>query len=315
LFNVAVVKSSQAILFQCHEDHPSHRLAYRKLLEGTKGLGEVIVLAHSETGDLPEWIRSVPHFSFSYQSLAALGYTPFTTALVPGSAHFPILQFALGNPRFDFFWLVEYDVRFTGSWNGFFTAFRDDSSDFLSTQIVRYADQPDWNLWEMRQGDAPFSGDGRLRSFNAIFRLSLRAAQFIDQEQKSGWVGHHEATLPTLLNRGGFTITDLGGSGPFTPERYWNKHYTRAQSDPRGPSTTGSVRYRPPYLAPGWVPNRLYHPVKPFRTWWRIHLKQVKLDRASFGRLVYRWFKWLRPYAPVRTRLLIRRVFQRLTGT
>jgi hypothetical protein len=306
---------SQAILFLCHGDHPSYRRAYEKLARQAGALGDVFVVAHVETGSAPQWIRSVRHFPFSYRSLRPLGYTPFGATLVPGSSHFPILQFALENPQYDVFWVVEYDVRIRGSWKPFFSRFRNDPTEFLSTQIAPYRDQPGWVFWAMRQGSSPLADGDKIRSFNPIYRISRRAVEFLDGAQKAGWVGHYECLMATLLHRGGLTVADLGGTGPLTPKRYWRKHYRSSRPDPSGPCTTGSVRYRPPHLTAGWVPGRLYHPIKPLDVWWNFWvlrwLSPWPYSRAVIARTLYDWFSRLRPFVPSPVRSILRKTVHR----
>lgn len=52
-------------------------------------------------------------FVFTSDVLNELGYTPIEKGkLVPGSNHFPLLKFFKENQCYDYYWLVEDDVRF-----------------------------------------------------------------------------------------------------------------------------------------------------------------------------------------------------------
>jgi hypothetical protein len=53
-------------------------------------------------------------YLFSYESLSKLNYPKIEQSFLPGHAGFPVLQFFRDDPDFDYYWLIEYDVRFSG---------------------------------------------------------------------------------------------------------------------------------------------------------------------------------------------------------
>ena len=76
---------------------------------------DVYVLYHQQ-GDVPEEIKSYPYMAFTSEILHGMGYQPIAATIVPGSNHFPLLKFYLENPGYDYYWVVEDDVFFTGEW-------------------------------------------------------------------------------------------------------------------------------------------------------------------------------------------------------
>jgi hypothetical protein len=83
--------------------------------------------------DFPVLKREFPH---------ALGNT-----VVPGNCHLALIDFVRHHDDFDHYWVIEYDVRFTGDWAVFFNAFAEDDADLLGCHIRRRHDEPCWNWW------------------------------------------------------------------------------------------------------------------------------------------------------------------------
>jgi hypothetical protein len=178
-------------------------------------------------------------------------------------AHFPLLDFYFKHPDFDFYWFVEYDVRFTGEWETLFNAFKPFNHDLITSHIRRHAQEPLWHWWPHFLHPAKkIPEKNLLRSFNVIFRISNKALQFIHEAQIDGWRGLNESTFPTLLYNNGFTILDFGGDGEFVAPGFKNRFYT-SYSTKSGHSLMGTLRFRPPRKKAGFRKNTIYHPIKP----------------------------------------------------
>ncbi len=252
----------QVFLFLCHFVSAHVLAEFKKIEQETSGLGDAVYLLHVASYDVPPLLQEHKSFLFSYRSLSALGYTIFGKKLIPGHGHFPLLQFFLENPDYDYYWLVEYDVRFSGKWGHFFNYFSGTQKDFLSSNIRTFHEQPDWFFWfTLRHPQEKIPHAECLRSFNPIYRISKAALIFLDTCLKNGWIGHNEVIIPTLLHREGYTLMDFGGTGKFTPPELMNKFYTSSgHSTLRG---DGTLRYRPVFSEIGNEEDKLYHPVKP----------------------------------------------------
>jgi Protein of unknown function (DUF3405) len=156
---------------------------------------------------------------FSFTQLKSIGYRPCTDSLIPGSNHFPTLEFCQAFPQYEYVWTVEYDVVFSGNWTTFFKAVKR-PADLLTAQIRSFPDEPDWYWFKTFQFHAlrrrrPSLRNPRpmqfLASFNPLYRLSQRAAQYLRIKYlQDGWIGHHELTMPTLLNNAGMLVQDFG---------------------------------------------------------------------------------------------------------
>ena len=130
-------KAKIAFLFLCHTFHPEIILEYNKILEATQEIGDTYLLFHlNDIDPAPKLLEYNPYF-FSDESIARLNYPKFRETLIPGSTHFPLLQFFHDHTEYDYYWQIEYDVRFSGDWRYFFDSVSDWEEDFLSCHIRR----------------------------------------------------------------------------------------------------------------------------------------------------------------------------------
>jgi hypothetical protein len=211
--------------------------------------------------DYSTGFKDIDEFIFSLNSLKNLGYPMFGDTVVPGHTHFPLLSYyRTQQEKSDYYWLIEYDVRYSGKWFELFDYFSQSDADFISSYIRYYSEEPNFFWWKLENPDKEIALENRVRSFNPIYRISERALKFLDIELKKGWVGHYEVVIPSLLyHASGFEILDFGGDGLFTEQK--NRFYT-SRTDMHGKITSGTMRYIPAMAKPGLRPNMIYHPVK-----------------------------------------------------
>lgn len=212
-----------------------------------------VYYAYHQQGDiLPVPLHNIKHlFTFTSDILSELGYTPIEVGkLIPGSNHFPLLKFFKENSDYDYYWLIEDDVRFSGEWNIFFDSFINNTADFLSSFIETREENPNWFWWSyLKTANDKIAEVKLLKSFNPIYRLSNQALTCIDDHLSNGWMGHHEVLLPTLLYNESFSIEDFGGTGSFVKEGNEHMYYDET-----------SMGVKP--LLSDRKKNYLYHPVK-----------------------------------------------------
>lgn len=236
---------------------------FNHLQESTATIGGAYFLFHQKTEFLPVQLKEVKPFAFTYESLTALNYLPISEKLIPGNNHFPVLKFFLTHPQFDFYWVLEDDVRFNGDWGCFFSFFDSTGHDFISSHLRRYRDEPEWAWWRsLWKSDETIPFEQQIRSFNPIYRISRPALRFIHRALSAHWIGHHEVLLPTLLHHNGFKIADFGGNGEFVSAGNENLFYTSEGYDQEGKLMEGTMRFRPVWEKVGTEINKLYHPVK-----------------------------------------------------
>lgn len=278
----------KSILFTSHLVSPSIYWTYRRLRRAVPHTYDVYWLYDDSKGSPPWIVRSNNYYTYSAKALKGKGY-PFTIgdSLTPGNNHFPVIDFHRLHSGYTHYWIVEYDVRFTGAWSSFFNHFENNTADLLSAAITRHADAPEFVFWNsLSHPSKNIAASKQIRSFNPIYRISREALNFIDAAHREGWSGHHEVLLPTLLCENGFTIEDFGGEGAFVPEGRENTFYTSEDLNKFGIPDKGTHRYQPRFWKAGSQPNKIYHPVKPV-SWFAKREARRLAQMKRFANLSY----------------------------
>ena len=225
---------------------------YSRISSATSTYAETYILYHKKNNYLREGLNELNTHVFTDEILYNLNYTPLTNTLIPGNNHFSLLHFFLNYPNYKFYWYLEDDVDFNGSWDYMFNIFSKFKHDFISSYIDIFKNSPEWRWWDtLKCSKGCISIDDRVKSFNPIYRISFQALSFIDQRLKNGYCGHHEVLLPSLLNYHNFKIMDFGGEGCFVPPSFKNMFYTDE-----------TFRWRPAFEKLGTLTNMIYHPIK-----------------------------------------------------
>lgn len=245
----------EKIVLLTHKENNSIKEAIRKLNK-EKGNRSLTVLSQNRRLD----IENVDQFVFNFNQLYALKYSMLGDGIVPGHAHFPLFYYwKQTNDQFDYYWLIEYDVRFNGNWSTLFNSFENHPAGLITSHIKYLYEEPEWSWWDLSHPIQSVDKRFRVRSFNPVCRLSIEAMTYLDQCFKSGWKGHNEVVLPTLLMHGGFEMLDLNGGNKFSSEE---KIYSHTKGNRNGDLNSGSFRHRPAMNRTGFRKNTLYHPVK-----------------------------------------------------
>lgn len=181
--------------------------------------------------------------------------------ITPGNTVFPLLDFAQRNP-YAYYWLIEYDVRYTGSWRELFAYFRNSDRDLLGTTLYRHAFRPSWCWWSSLRTPrlSLVRRKNWIRGLFPVMRISARGLQVFHKANRKGWRGHYEVSLPTALYHYGLKVEDFGGDGEFVAEQNLNRFYlNNPKVDGLGPGT-----FVCPPTAPisEVLPDKLYHAVK-----------------------------------------------------
>ncbi|HYZ30952.1 MAG TPA: hypothetical protein VE684_01570 [Crenalkalicoccus sp.] len=289
-----------ALLFQTHFFDRIAAGAFAKLRRGAPPDTEAIVLIHLAPGaPVPERLRRVPHHVVRTDELREPAYAAKCggagwSLWEGGHVDLILLHFFRAHPEYDRYWLVEYDVRFSGDWRRFFFPLELLEADLLTPLLRRRADQPDWMWWPTVRVPVPEAG--MLCAFMPIFRVSRAGLAAVDAAWRAGWAGHSEAVWPTAIAAAGLRLADPGGDGPFTPPALRNRFYTATMHTVE--LSPGTLMWKPSLYRPGSRPDTLWHPVKPF--WPRVELRQALHDvRAD----LYLLRRRLAGAAPARARL------------
>lgn len=265
---LSVDKSSEkcVVLFLTNKNDRPTLEAYNALKREAPKCHEVNLIYHQTRKIISKSISIQNPILFTDNVLHSVGFNGINDKLVPGSNHFPLFQYYKKEPDYDYYWYIEDDVRYNGEWSAFFDSLikNGNNADFLTCHVRRYEDEPNWHWWETLRHSSGIRIplNLRLRSFNPIFRISKRALAFLSKAYRSGWSGHHEVTMASLLASAGFSIGDLGDKGEFVLPLAAKKYYKSALPDLNGDVTTGSMRFRPFIDASEMTEELLYHPIK-----------------------------------------------------
>lgn len=231
---------SKDVTKRCHE-----------LKKAAAGSGDVFILYHTKDTESTSELEGIKIETFTNEILSNLQYKPIRQTLLPGSNHFPVLKFFLNHPGYAYYWCIEDDVAFSGKWSTFLDQVSPDLDyDFITSHIRRYIDLRKWAWWKtLTFNEMKMNKEEMINSFNPIYRISNKALTYIDECLKGGYSGHHEVLLPTLLKKEGFKIADLASK---------DNHVTPVLSF----CTLSTMRWKPVFLVPPNIKNKLYHPAK-----------------------------------------------------
>ena len=150
----------------------------------------------------------------SQTDLNKLKYKRFYNENTIGIAYWFLQYFVteLNINNYDNYWLIEYDVVFSGNYNNFFNDIDDNiKTDFVSQYIENYNIKQNWHWWindfTLYFSIFDYDENKLLKSFNPIFRISKRSILFLDEFlKKTNITGHYEYLLPTLLYNNNFSL-------------------------------------------------------------------------------------------------------------
>jgi hypothetical protein len=258
--------SDICVIWQTHRLDAASLEEYERLEKDCQGKFDTLVLYDNSRGDF-EQPASHPTSEFSMFDIKELAkkynlnHFREPVSITPGNTIFPLLDFAHTHP-YSYYWLIEYDVRYTGSWRELFTYFSSSKSDLLGTTLYRHQFRPSWCWWSSLRKPR-FSivrQTNWIRGLFPVLRISAQGLQVLHKANRKGWKGHYEVLMPTALYHYGLTLEDFGGDGEFVDEENKNRFYTNTPLvDGLGPGTFVCPPSQP---VADRLPNKLYHAVK-----------------------------------------------------
>lgn len=258
----------QAILYLNHVVNRSLWRAFKRLDQDCCSLSDVyfILNSNSETIDVEGTFPITPSLRASLRHPSRAGNegwwmdtAPSHTQVIRSGFDQVLLAFRKKRPEYDYYWIVENDVDFSGRWSEVFKAFADNKSDLLCTSMHRYETNPTWDWWKSLTWPDN-SKPELIRGFFPFARLSARAADAITVAGQNGVDGFQEVMWPTVLHHQRFVIEDIGGDGPFVRPGNVNRWYTSTLTSQN--LAPGTFITRPIRRRPGRQANKLWHPVK-----------------------------------------------------
>lgn len=234
-----------AILFRTHLLNGPVLNEFRRLKDSCSSFADVWLLYHCEK---PVELQPDGPKTFVYTTaqIKELGW-PFRDFWYNGD--YPLLLFWRQYSNYHYYWMIEYDVRYTGCWSDFFQRFDQDDADFLASYLLTYEEDPGWPWWY--ESSIECSMNYRRRAFFPVIRMSQRAVGLLHDARASGVTGLCEPVTTSTLLLHEMRLADLNSAPTDTRTVYENDtlswHYTHVCS---------------------WMPkkNRLYHPIYALHT-------------------------------------------------
>jgi len=256
--------ASSCILFLAHNTEPGAMAALAKLVDECAAAFTIIPLFDCTKRSYPiehiEHAQAVECGQITRELPYPEKHRAHRGTFWPRNIDLPLLWFFQRNPGYGYYWLMEYDVRFTGHWLEFFGHFAASGSDLLATTLFDHDFRPGWDNWRTLRSPERIPEQERVRALLSLCRLSNTGLRAVHQAYCAGWSGHYEVAIPTILKTRGRTLEDFGGSGRYVAAGNENRFYRNT------PGVSG--------LAPGtftvaanavsdeYPPNMLWHPIK-----------------------------------------------------
>jgi Protein of unknown function (DUF3405) len=255
---------AECLLFLSHHTQPGAMAALADLMQQCGSMFDIVPLFDQTKQSFP-----IDHIT------GALSITcPQVTGLLPyrkkHSQHpgtfwsrnidLPLMWYFHEHPQYDYYWVMEYDVRFTGAWADFFRHFAGNESDLLATTLFDYSFRPEWDNWDTLKSPRRVPEQERVRALFPLYRLSNAALCALHEAYCEGWSGHYEVTIPTILKTRGFTLEDIGGSGSYVAQGNRDRFYRN--SPDRAGLAPGTFTVAANAIRADYPPNLLWHPIK-----------------------------------------------------
>lgn len=204
--------------------------------------------------------------------------------IIPGNTDTPLIHFFYSHPDYDYYWLMEDDVAFSGDMADLILDFSCSKSDMLATSIRK--PPPGWGHTHTLRH--PFiEAVNQLIGFFPFFRVSNAFLRAVDRCYTQGWSGHYEIVWPTVALYCNLVIEDIGGDGSYTKEGKINKYYTSNLNNKN--LFPGTFCFYPPKLFYAKNVSSLYHPVKPIGGFINSHKAFLK-HRATRVFNIAKWY-------------------------
>jgi hypothetical protein len=241
------MSASEAVLYRTHIFSSAVRREIVRLRAEVADCDHFVVAYLKGNAALPEGFDESDRM-YRRADLVELPY-PNKTIFVDwarpvGDNDLPVLAFYREQPGYELYWIIEYDVRYTGRWDALFNELRSSRADYLGTTIQDHEENPRWHWWPSLV-TASAGTLQRVRCFSPFCRLSNRALSAIDQWYRDGGAGHYEMTWPSVCKTKGLSIEDIGSSGRYTPERWRGQHYSNTPLRPT--LSPGTFVFRPAF--------------------------------------------------------------------
>ena len=261
----------EAILYLSHYSSPAVLREVSRLRTEMDRRYDIYVVGYCRSRGALAGIDSVPTLEYSAEDLMSLPYPVKSARFDPGNffgnADLLPMKFFRERPDYDYYWIVEYDVRFSGAWSALFDDLSSSRADLLCTTMQTWAEHPNWAHWDtLVSAGEEVPRERRVKGFLPFCRVSRALLAECDARYREGWGGHHEVAWPTIASLAGLSLEDIGGDSSFTPAERRGRYYHNTASE--WSQFPGTFVYRPSFADHNLFgpechfTGTLWHPVK-----------------------------------------------------
>jgi len=261
----------EVLLYYSHFCSPAVRREIARLRNELDSRYDIFAVGYCRSAGALKGIDCVPALEYSADDLIALPYPGKVRQFDPdnfiGNADLVPMKFFFDRPGYDYYWIVEYDVRFSGAWPELFADLSSSAADLLCTTMQAWTENPNWAHWgTLGTGGEEVPLERRVKGFMPFSRLSYAMLAACDARYREGWNGHCEVIWPTIASLVGLRLEDIGGNGSFTPAERRGRYYQNTASE--WSQFPGTFVYRPCFADRNLFgpqchfTGTLWHPVK-----------------------------------------------------
>ena len=259
------------ILFYTHFFSAAVKRELARLRAEIDSRYDIIAAGYCRVAGALDGIDCVPVREYSADELTAMPYPGKVRQFDPqnyfGNADMVPMKLFLDQPDYNYYWIIEYDVRFSGKWPDLFADLSSSRADLLCTTLQTWMENPHWAHWRtLATGGEDVSMERRVKGFMPFCRLSHGLLEACDARYRKGWRGHTEVIWPTVASLAGLRLEDIGGDGNFTPAERRGRYYRNTPSE--WSQFPGTFVYRPSFADRNLFgpqchfTGTLWHPVK-----------------------------------------------------
>lgn len=152
---------------------------------------------------------------------------------------------------YDYYWIIEYDIRFTGSLKMLMSDHHEMTADVLGTYTSGYAGDGEYTVWREPNVNFPLPIEDCVRNFAPLMRLSSRLFSVLPS-QALKYYSNIETFIPSV------SVKLFGRDSVQTfKTRYWNRDSCRY-----APQWGPQEKFAETVVSNPQYKNIIFHPVK-----------------------------------------------------
>lgn len=243
-----------AVIYVSHYVTPGTLLEYYKIKKDLNEKKQIYWMYQGKNAPSILKRKSIKLIRFGKRDMTRWSRAMNGRGIVPGNSHVLLFK-AKEKLNGEYFWFIEYDVRFKNRWGEVLNQFDKDEYDLLSSFLQIPFKDKSWEHW--KSINLPYNKFAR--SFNPLCRVSRNLLSRIESLLEDGYWAHHETLLASTCYNESFGAKDIG-------KILYKRKKIRLYERMKWNSAKESYNYRPAKVTSVFEKkNKLVHPVKPLK--------------------------------------------------